>query len=182
MPSKSRPGTSISRGNSEPPVMTIASYSFNISSTVMLIPTSVLDLKLTPSASIWESLRSIKCFSILKSGMPYLSKPPRRAFRSYRVTLWPTRASCCEHARPAGPDPTTATFLPVFFRDILGSIHPSSQPRSIIAHSILFIVTGLSVIFKVHAASQGAGHILPVNSGKLLVECSVSSADLQFPS
>ena len=182
MPSNSLPGTSISRGNSEPPVMTIASYSFNISSTEIVIPTSVFDLKVTPSASIWDSRLSIKCFSILKSGMPYRSSPPRRAFRSYSVTLCPTLASCCEQANPAGPEPTTATFFPVFRSDILGSIQPSSQPRSIIAHSILLMVTGLSVIFKVHAASHGAGHILPVNSGKLLVECNVSRADRQFPS
>ena len=36
--------------------------------------------------------------------------------------------------------------------------------------SIPLMVTGLSSIFNVHAASQGAGQILPVNSGKLLVE------------
>jgi hypothetical protein len=31
-------------------------------------------------------------------------------------------------------------------------------------------------MFSVHAASQGAGQMRPVNSGKLLVECSVSDA------
>ena len=36
-------------------------------------------------------------------------------------------------------------------------------------HSIVLIATGLSVIFKVHDASHGAGQILPVNSGKLLL-------------
>ena len=30
-------------------------------------------------------------------------------------------------------------------------------------------------------ASHGAGHILPVNSGKLLVECNKSSASFHFP-
>ena len=40
---------------------------------------------------------------------------------------------------------------------------------SAIACSIDFIPTGSSLIFKVHEASQGAGHILPVNSGKLFV-------------
>ncbi len=38
-----------------------------------------------------------------------------RLFFSNTVTLWPTRASCCAAANPAGPEPTTATFLPVFF-------------------------------------------------------------------
>ena len=45
-------------------------------------------------------------------------------------------------------------------------------------HSIDFIVTGLSSIFNVHAASHGAGQIRPVNSGKLLVECNISIASL----
>ena len=38
---------------------------------------------------------------------------------------------------------------------------------------MVLIVTGLSSMFSVHAASHGAGQIRPVNSGKLLVECSV---------
>ena len=36
-----------------------------------------------------------------------------RSFFSSTVTSCPTRASCCAAARPAGPDPTTATFFPV---------------------------------------------------------------------
>ena len=54
-----------------------------------------------------------------------------------------------------------------------GTIQPSSQPRSTIAHSIDLMVTGLSSMFSVQAASHGAGQMRPVNSGKLLVECSV---------
>ena len=38
----------------------------------------------------------------------------RSAF-SNSVTLWPARASCWAAAMPAGPEPTTATVLPVFF-------------------------------------------------------------------
>ena len=34
------------------------------------------------------------------------------------------------------------------------------------------IATGSEFIFSVQEASQGAGQILPVNSGKLLVACS----------
>jgi hypothetical protein len=71
----------------------------------------------------------------------------------------------------AGPDPTTATRLPVRRAGASGVIQPSAQPRSTIAHSIVFIVTGLSSMFSVHAASHGAGQMRPVNSGKLLVEC-----------
>ena len=96
----------------------------------------------------------------------------RSAF-SNKVTLWPARANCWAQASPAGPDPTTATFLPLNRAGTSGSIQPSRQPRSTIAHSMVLIVTGLSSMFSVHAASQGAGQTRPVNSGKLLVECRV---------
>ena len=52
---------------------------------------------------------------------------------------------------------------------------------STIEHSIVFIDTGSSYKFKVHEASQGAGHILPVNSGKLFVECKLCRASCHFP-
>jgi hypothetical protein len=41
---------------------------------------------------------------------------------------------------------------------------------------MVLIVTGLSSMLSVQLASHGAGQMRPVNSGKLLVECSVSSA------
>jgi hypothetical protein len=47
-----------------------------------------------------------------------------------------------------------------------------------IACSIDLMPTGSSLMFSVQAASQGAGQMRPVNSGKLLVECSVSIASL----
>ena len=39
--------------------------------------------------------------------------------------------------------------------------------------SIFSIETGSSIIPNTHDFSQGAGHNLPVNSGKLLVECKI---------
>jgi hypothetical protein len=45
-------------------------------------------------------------------------------------------------AMPAGPEPTTATFLPVLSGLICGVIQPSSQPLSTMAHSIVLMVTG----------------------------------------
>src|SRR5271156_2055261 len=80
---------------------------------------------------------------------------------------------------PDGPEPTTATFLPVFLAGTSGTIQPSSQPRSTIAHSMVLIVTGLSSMLSVHDASHGAGQMRPVNSGKLLVECRTVSAACQ---
>ena len=78
--------------------------------------------------------------------------------------------------------PMTATDLPVRFSGTCGLTQPSSKPRSMIAHSIDLIVTGSSTMLSVQAASHGAGQTRPVNSGKLLVECSTSSAFFQSSS
>ena len=43
------------------------------------------------------------------------------------------------------------------------------------------MVTGSMFMDSVHATSHGAGHILPVNSGKLLVACSLAIASFQSP-
>src|SRR3546814_6141709 len=77
------------------------------------------------------------------------------------------------------PFPYTAAFQS---RGSCGWIHPSCQPRSTIWHSIVLIVTAVSSMLRVHEASHGAGQIRPVNSGKLLVEWSVSSATRQSSS
>ncbi len=61
----------------------------------------------------------------------------------------------------------------------LGTTQPISQPLSMMAHSIDLMVTGVSSMFSVQAASQGAGQTRPVNSGKLLVECRLRSASSQ---
>jgi len=47
--------------------------------------------------------------------------------------------------------------------------------------SISLIVTGSLLMLRTQASSHGAGHIRPVNSGKLLVECSRSIASRQRP-
>ena len=50
-----------------------------------------------------------------------------------------------------------------------------------IACSMLLMPTASSLTFSVHAASHGAGQMRPVNSGKLFVLCSTSSAVFQSP-
>ncbi len=50
-----------------------------------------------------------------------------------------------------------------------------------IAFSMFLIVTGGSVMPSTHAPSHGAGQTRPVNSGKLFVLCSRSSASRQRP-
>ncbi|MCY1224155.1 hypothetical protein D9M72_363000 [compost metagenome] len=102
-----------------------------------------------------------------------------RSFFSNTVTSWPARANCCATAKPAGPEPTTATVLPVLWRGSCGLTQPSSQALSMMACSIDLMPTGSSLIPSVQAASHGAGQMRPVNSGKLLVWCSTSIADFQ---
>src|SRR5213080_2840604 len=82
---------------------------------------------------------------------------------------------------PAGPEPTTATRLPVFCAGGSGAIQPCSKALSAIAHSIVLMVTGLSSRLSVHEASHGAGQMRPVTSGKLLVECRLRAASFQSP-
>ena len=55
---------------------------------------------------------------------------------------------------------------------------PAASPSALstIACSIDLMPTGSSLMLSVHASSHGAGQMRPVNSGKLLVECSVSIA------
>ena len=82
---------------------------------------------------------------------------------------------------PAGPEPTTATFLPVLCLGTWGVTQPSAQALSMMACSMDLMPTASSLTFKVQAASHGAGQMRPVNSGKLLVLCSTSMAFFQSP-
>ncbi len=82
---------------------------------------------------------------------------------------------------PAGPEPTTATFLPVLKSGGSGFTQPCSKARSAIAHSMVLMVTGLSSRLSVQDASHGAGQIRPVTSGKLLVLCRLRAASCQLP-
>jgi len=134
-----------------------------------------------PSARSWASRRSSWRFSILKSGIPYRSSPPAASARSYITTVWPARVSCWAAASPAGPDPITATFLPVSLPGPGGSAgsQPSRQARSAISTSTCLIVTGSALMPSTQPLSHGAGQSRPVNSGKLLVACSRSAASRQ---
>src|SRR4051812_38519113 len=109
-----------------------------------------------------------------------------RSARSKTVTAWPARVSCCAAARPAGPEPTTATFCPVLDDGMTGAIaSPASvaaaKPCSTMLTSTCLIVTGSSLIPSTQLASHGAGQRRPVNSGKLFVACRRSSASDQSP-
>ena len=179
-PLRSLPGTGRSRAAVAPAARTIASkdrrrYAAE-TSTPALTPVS----KTTPSARIWSSRRSMTHFSSLKSGMPYRRSPPIRSDFSKTTTSWPLRASCWAAGSPAGPDPTTATRLPVENPAGSGRIHSSRQPCSTIWSSRWRMVTAGRLIARVHAVSHGAGQTRPVISGRLQVACSRSSAFRQF--
>ena len=60
------------------------------------------------------------------------------------------------------------TFLPVFAPAGSGLIQPFAQARSTIAHSMVLIVTGLSSMFSVQAASQAPGKSWPVSLRKVI--------------
>ncbi len=105
-----------------------------------------------------------------------MSSPPARSSRSYTVTVWPRRLSASAAASPAGPEPITATFFPVRTEGVRGWISPFPKAYSMMASSFSRMVTGSPCSAQVQAASQGAGHTRPVNSGKLLVLMSRESA------
>ena len=75
---------------------------------------------------------------------------------------------------------TTARF-PVRIGAGCGTIHPSRQPRSTICNSICRMLTAGALMPSVQEASQVAGQILPVTSGRLLVAWSRSSARRHWP-
>ena len=62
-----------------------------------------------------------------------------------------------------------------------GTTQPSSQPWSMMAHSMFLMVTGGLLMPSTHEPSHGAGQTRPVNSGKLFVLCSRSSASFHRP-
>ena len=102
-----------------------------------------------------------------------------RSFFSNTVTSCPARPSCCAAASPAGPEPTTATRLPLLRGAGRDTTQPSAQARSMMARSSDLMPTGSLLMLSVQATSQGAGQMRPVNSGKLLVESSTRKAFFQ---
>ena len=120
-------------------------------------------------------------FSILNSGIPYRSSPPILSARSYTTTVCPARVSCWAAARPAGPEPITATVFPVMRSGGRGLTSPEPNASSIVRNSTCLIVTASALIATTQAVSQGAGQSRPVNSGKLFVACSRAIASVLSP-
>src|SRR5256886_5053089 len=172
----------MSRPASAPAASNTASCRSRREATVTSTPTAHDVTNPTPSARSWISRRSMCSFSSLKSGMPYRISPPSSSSRSYTVTACPARASCWAAASPAGPDPTTPTDRPEADAGRTGVTYPRSKARLMISTSTCLMVTGAPPeIPSTHAASHGAGHSRPVNSGKLFVACSCSIANSHCP-
>mmetsp|Transcript_49378 Transcript_49378/g.152279 ORF Transcript_49378/g.152279 Transcript_49378/m.152279 type:complete len:290 (-) Transcript_49378:761-1630(-) len=184
MPLRCRPSMfRMSRHCVAPVARITASFWRQSSPRVVSRPTSVLYLNSMPSFS--RSCRRRKTFSVLSSfmeGMPYIKRPPPRSARSMTRTRWPARLSCCAAAKPAGPEPMMATRRPVRCWGGWGRIQPLVKPCSMIASSADLIATGFSLMPRTHASSQGAGQVVPVNSGKLLVSRRRSRARFHSPS
>ena len=125
--------------------------------------------------------RATTSLSSFMFGMPYISSPPIRPARSNTVTRWPARLSWSAADSPAGPEPMTATRLPVRVSGGVGVIQPSSHARSAISCSMVLIVTGSPLSPTVHEPSHGAGQTRPVNSGKLFVRWRRIDASRHWP-
>ena len=95
--------------------------------------------------------------------------------------MCPARVNCCAAASPAGPEPITATVLPVKRSDGSGTTVPLAKASSIVRSSTCLMVTASAFIPITHAVSQGAGQSRPVNSGKLFVACRRSIASFISP-
>ena len=129
-PLRSRPGTGRSRHCVAPPASTTASNSACSSLPVTSTPTLVLTRNSVPSSRICSSRRSRYFFSILNSGNAVAEQTADSigAVEDHDVVPG-AGVSCCAAARPAGPEPTTATRLPVDSLASTGLIQPSFHAR-----------------------------------------------------
>ena len=87
---------------------------------------------LTPSSLRPSISRLTTVFGRRNSGMPYTSTPPPVKNASNTVTSKPLRASSPAQVMPDGPEPMTATFLPLagFILGLLASSGWSPRKRS----------------------------------------------------
>ena len=116
--------------------------------------------------------------------MPYTSTPPAWCSASKIVTSWPCRIRSPATVSPAGPAPTTATFLPV--GAALGGIKrlPCSRSQSAAKRSSLPMATGSSFFPTIQSFSHwsSCGQTLPHTAGRLLRSFSLRAAPAKSPS
>ena len=96
-----------------PTAITTASYSARIASAAIVSPTAAPVRISTPSARTCSASHSAISAGSRNGTMPYVSSPPGASSRSKITTACPMRARSRAAASPAGPEPMTATRLPV---------------------------------------------------------------------
>ena len=137
--------------------------------------------KAMPLSRMSSTLRETTSLGSFMLGIPYMSRPPGASLFSKTVTRRPRRASSHAAARPAGPEPTTATLGASSAGAGRGLADPVAQAWSLIARSLSRIVVASSERPRLQAVSQSAGHTRPVNSGKGFVSERRAAASSQRP-
>ena len=121
------------------------------------------------------------------SGIPYTITPPSLWKASKTVTLCPARRTSAATVNPAGPEPTTATFLPVSAAGAGGVCKLFSRSKSATKRSKRPIETERSTSLKifptVHCAWHcfSCGHTRPHIAGSRFVVFIMSTAFLNSP-
>ncbi len=110
--------------------------------------------------------------------MPTASIPPATGRDSNIVTSWPIFVSSHATVKPAGPEPMTATRLPVFLSGLIFGNFPKSAANLF----RVFIAMGSPVLPLTHTFIQNAGHTLPQVKGNGLVSRIISCDFVGSPS
>ncbi len=121
----------------------------------------------------------------LNSGMPYISTPPAACRASNMVTLCPSLARSAAQVSPAGPEPITATFLPVGGASWVGdlfSLWPRSQSATYL--SMRPMAMGAFFLPSVQTCSHcvSCGQTLPQMAGRAFLLLSILTASGISPS
>ena len=161
-----------------------ASYSPSSRSKAKSVPTSRPKRNSTPMPCMSSRRVSTTSFSSLNGGMPKVSSPPMRGWRSNTTGCTPLRTRMSAHASPAGPAPTIATRLPVARTCDMSGRQPRLSASSVMYFSIAPIVTAPRPSLSVQAPShrRSCGQMRPHTSGSELVLCDSSAASNRLPS
>ena len=106
------------------PINTASKPSSSISWSIVIdLPITTFVSILTPRLLTFSiSLATTVDLGRRNSGIPYTSTPPGSCKASKIVTSYPIFARSPAHVRPEGPEPITATFLPLDSADFSGLI------------------------------------------------------------
>jgi len=111
-----------------------------------------------------------------------MSTPPGLCSASKIVTSWPARRTSAATVRPAGPEPTIATFFPVDAAISGTSASPCAVSQSAAKRSSLPIWTALSTLLRLLPTTQAfwhcssCGQTRPQTAGRMFVSLIVLTA------